>query len=353
MNRTLHKHTFTIFLVLLSLIIHAPQVHAQDPNVRLMADSTFIGLGDPLELTLSVLHKEGAELTFPVFGDTLGGFEVLDVSAIQLSQKEQLWERAQKITLIRFDTGSFQIPAQTLMYQSSGTAEPEQITSNPLLIDVMAIEVDTTQTYRPIKGIADVGYSWGEIWPWLLIALVAALLIIYAIYRLRRKVEIPEIRIAPPPIPPHEIAMKKLAQLESEKLWQKGELKEYYVQLTGVIREYIEGLFHIPALESITDEIVRDLKKTATPEKQLEKLAPFLQMADLAKFAKFKPTEKENMENMEVAREFVRETKKLYSRKEEKVEEETESKQEGQEIEEKVEEIKTEVKQEEADLKYD
>ncbi|MEM6802425.1 MAG: hypothetical protein AAF696_13535 [Bacteroidota bacterium] len=353
MNRTLHKHTLTIFLVLLSTLIHVPRAHAQDPNVRLMADSTFIGLGDPLELTLSVIHKEGAEFTFPVFGDTLGGFEVLDVSAIQLSQKEQLWERAQKITLIRFDTGSFQIPAQTLMYQSSGTAEPSQISSNPLLIDVMAIEVDTTQTYRPIKGIADVGYSWAEIWPWLLIALLLAAVIAYVIYRLRRKVEIPEIRIAPPPVPPHEIAMKKLAHLESEKLWQKGELKEYYVQLTGVIREYIEGLFHIPALESITDEIVRDLKKTATPEKQLEKLAPFLQMADLAKFAKFKPTEKENMENMEVAREFIRETKKFYSKKEELLVEESDTEEIGKEGEEKIEEIKEDVKQEEADLKYD
>jgi len=127
--------------------------------------------------------------------------------------------------------------------------------------------------------------------------------------------------------------MRKLAQLEGEKLWQKGELKEYYVQLTGIIREYIEGLFKVPALESITDEIIRDLKQTPTPQKQLDKLAPFLQMADLAKFAKFKPTDLENMENMEVAREFIKETKQFYTTKteepvEEIVEEAEETKQE-------------------------
>jgi len=95
-------------------------------------------------------------------------------------------------------------------------------------------------------------------------------------------------------------------------------------------------LFQVPALESITDEIIRDLARTPVPEKQLSKLAPFLQIADLAKFAKFRPTERENLDNMEVAREFVKETRKFYS--EEKV------KEEEAEVEEKMEtEVEVEV----------
>ncbi|MDW3648063.1 MAG: hypothetical protein R8P61_13430 [Bacteroidia bacterium] len=298
-----------------------------------MADSTYIGLGDPLTLTLSVKHPEGAEVTFPPFLDTLGGFEVLDVTPINLDQSTTDWVRSQRITVIRFDTGSFKIPSQKLMYQSSGTAEPVRLNSNPLIIDVIGIEVDTTQTYRPIKGIANVSYSWDEIWPWLLIVLTASAIIGYLVFRFTRKKELPTIRIAPPPVPPNEIAMRKLAKLEGEKLWQKGELKEYYVQLTGIIREYIEGLYRVPALESITDEIIRDLKQTPTPQKQLDKLAPFLQMADLAKFARFKPTDMENMGNMDVAREFIKETKQFYAPKsetpvEEVLEEAEESKQE-------------------------
>lgn len=284
--------------------------------MSLSAEVTFFGLADPIELTLSVKHKEGADLTFPTFLDTLAGFEVLDVSSIYVSQKEALWEQAQKITLIRFDTGSFQIPAQTLMYQETGTSEPIQIKSNPLFIDVTAIEVDTTQTYKPIKGIAAVSISWEEVWPWLLIGSGVLAVLGYLIFRLTRRKEVEVVKVSRPAIPPHEIAMRKLAGLEADKLWQKGELKGYYVELTGIIREYIEGLFQVPALESITDEIIRDLKNTPVPEKQLDKLAPFLQMADLAKFAKFRPTESENLENMEVAREFVKETRKFYRTKE-------------------------------------
>ena len=337
MNRILHKHISIPSVFLLFMLLCTSQGYAQEPAARLAADSTYIGLGDPLTLTLSVKHKEGAEVTFPPFLDTLGGFEVLDVTPINLDQANADWVSAQRITIIRFDTGSFSIPSQKLMYQSSGTAEPVQIVSNPLIIDVIGIEVDTTQTYRPIKGIASVGYSWDEIWPWLLIVLAAAAIVGYLVYRFTRKKELPTIRIAPPPVPPNEIAMRKLAQLEGEKLWQKGELKEYYVQLTGIIREYIEGLFKVPALESITDEIIRDLKQTPTPQKQLDKLAPFLQMADLAKFAKFKPTDMENMENMEVAREFVKETKQFYT---------TKTEDPVEEIVEEAEEIKQEVEAE-------
>ena len=152
------------------MLLCTSQGYAQEPAVRLAADSTYIGLGDPLTLTLSVKHKEGAEVTFPPFLDTLGGFEVLDVTPINLNQSTADWVRSQQITVIRFDTGSFKIPSQKLMYQASGTAEPTQIVSNPLIIDVIGIEVDTTQTYRPIKGIASVSYSWGEIWPWLIIS---------------------------------------------------------------------------------------------------------------------------------------------------------------------------------------
>lgn len=321
MNRTIHKHISLSLIFLLLLCWHAPQLQAQEPNVRLKADSTFIGLGDPIVLTLAVSHKQGADLSFPNFRDTMAGFEVLDVSSIYVSQEQEIWEQSQKITLIRFDTGSFKIPEQTLMYQESGTSAPTQIKSNPLMIDVVGIEVDTTQAYKPIKGIASVGISWDEIWPWALIGIVVLGILGYFIYRFTRKKEIIIPEVVRPAIPPHEIAMKKLAGLEAEKLWQKGELKEYYVELTGIIREYIEGLFSVPALESITDEIIRDLEKTDIAPRQLKKLTPFLQMADLAKFAKFRPTEKENLENMEVAREFVKETKKHYSVEKPKVEE--------------------------------
>jgi len=226
MNRTIHKHISILFLVLLLLCWHTPKAYAQEPGVRLMADSTFIGLGDPIVLTLAVTHKEGADLTFPVFQDTLGGFEVLDVSSIYVSQQENKWEQSQRITLIRFDTGSFKVPAQRLLYQDNGTAEPRQLLSNPLMIDVMAIAIDTTQTYKPIKGIAQVGITWEEVWPWLLIGIVVLGLIGYLVYRLSRKKEVVEVKVSRPAIPPHEIAMKKLAGLEAEKLWQKGELKE-------------------------------------------------------------------------------------------------------------------------------
>ncbi|MBV1888201.1 MAG: hypothetical protein KUG51_02815, partial [Urechidicola sp.] len=96
-------------------------------------------------------------------------------------------------------------------------------------------------------------------------------------------------------IPPYDLAMLRLGELDKKQLYQHDKVKLYYVELTGIVRTYIERELHIPALESTTDELIetiKDFSKITTldlPKETIKNLQNLLKEADLVKFAKSKP----------------------------------------------------------------
>ena len=90
-----------------------------------------------------------------------------------------------------------------------------------------------------------------------------------------------------------------LGELDGKQLWQNDKVKLYYIELTDIIRTYIERELNIPALESTTDELmetIRDFNEIKTldlPKETVQNLQKLLQEADLVKFAKHKPMSNE------------------------------------------------------------
>ncbi len=103
--------------------------------------------------------------------------------------------------------------------------------------------------------------------------------------------------------------LKKLKTLEQQKLWQNNQIKEYYLEISEILRTYLEGRYQVNAMESTTDEIIEDLNNTDVNKNLNSKLKDVLQQCDLAKFAKFKPSPEENTRLMKSAQDFVLHTK--------------------------------------------
>ena len=86
-----------------------------------------------------------------------------------------------------------------------------------------------------------------------------------------------------------------MQSLEGKELWQKGETKAYYSELTDITRYYLEEAVEIPAMESTSNELFQTLKATIKKRKiklsqdVLEKFKKVMSNADLVKFAKSKP----------------------------------------------------------------
>ena len=89
------------------------------------------------------------------------------------------------------------------------------------------------------------------------------------------------------------------------------------MELTEIVREYIEGRFELLALESTTDEIMEDIKGVGIEKLLKKKLNDLLVTGDLAKLAKAKPLPNENERSLASAYDFVKETKPIPVQKEE------------------------------------
>ncbi|MEL6140324.1 MAG: hypothetical protein AAFU67_01760, partial [Bacteroidota bacterium] len=113
---------------------------------------------------------------------------------------------------------------------------------------------------------------------------------------------------APPPRPktPYELALERLNELEGKKLWQAGEVKMYYSELSYILRAYLEDHFKIPALESTTRQIDRALQeRKQLNDTQRAELSELLQLSDLVKFAKAEPADDLHQRDLERVRNFV------------------------------------------------
>jgi hypothetical protein len=109
--------------------------------------------------------------------------------------------------------------------------------------------------------------------------------------------------------PPWQLALQSLDLLEKEQLWQNGKNKEYYSELTDILRQYLNKQHNIDALEMITSEILAAYDTAGLNIESRSLLANILTLADFAKFAKATPFKNENELSMTYARQFVEATK--------------------------------------------
>ncbi|MBI2437672.1 MAG: hypothetical protein HYV36_02510 [Lentisphaerae bacterium] len=109
----------------------------------------------------------------------------------------------------------------------------------------------------------------------------------WALYRLARRLQraIRLLRMSP-----RERALRELADLMQRDLIAQNQVKEFFLELTGIVRRYIERAHRIRAPEQTTEEFL--LAASYNPRFHAEvlgKLRAFLQTADLVKFAVYRP----------------------------------------------------------------
>lgn len=295
-----------IILFVLLIFISAPLL-AQE--VVAEVDSAHIMIGDHLKYTLKIKNATGIENPKADLSnvDTMKAFEVV---------KEFDWEKIalnddvfykKELTITSFDSGYYYFPSIRINYTKNG----QNVSRNTQQIQLAVItpQVDSLQI-RPIKDIVIEPITVADFYPLFIgLGLVLLLGIIgYLLYK--RYVNKPEKEVYIAPLPPHTLALSKLKQLEEKQLWQQGKLKAYQSELTYIVREYLEKRYEIQALESTTDEIIKELKQEDISEEHKTQLSDMFRMADMVKFAKAKPPLDIQSTLLNKAEQFVQNTKK-------------------------------------------
>ncbi len=115
-----------------------------------------------------------------------------------------------------------------------------------------------------------------------------------------------------PAKPAHQIAYEALQALKAKNLPAKGEIKQYYIELSNIVRHYLENRFRLRAPEMTTEEFLYSLQESdSLSGAQKNLLKQFLGHCDLVKFARYGPTQKEIENSFNAAEKLVEETKDL------------------------------------------
>lgn len=292
----------------LLLVISATQLQAQKLNVSINADTILIG--DIYTLELSVENIGNSKIFFPSFTDTIGSGKIEIIESLPLDTVEN--KISKKWNLSIYYPGAYQVAGFNAILQNENGRVDTLISYEPITIFVKTIELDTTDVFKPLKAPKNVPYPYKEVMkkyaPYVigLIALIALLIFLWYKYKNKDKPKYIKPKTA---LDFHKEAIDKLKEIDSQKLWQSGQIKEYYLSISEILRTYLEGRYEVNAMESTTDEIIEDFKELKENKALSAKLKEVLQQCDLAKFAKFQPLGDENMRMMKISQNFVAHTK--------------------------------------------
>lgn len=279
----------------LLVLLFSSAVFAQQKQVVTSIDTIKNKIGAEFKLTLKTTVDTSAKVVFPKLKN-IGALEVIRSYPIDTVKKNDRYELIKKYGLTQFDSGRYTIPSIKILINK------KPFLSDSLLVDVANVKVDTLQQKMyDIKDIVPVENKIGNWWKYLLalVIILGIVALVYIYIKKHQKKKIEE-QIFKTPI---EKATSLLNNLEKKELWQKGEIKAYYSELTDIARNYIEEAIEIPAMESTTSELILGLraasvkKKMTLSQETIENLERVLKQADLVKFAKSKPLDFEITED--------------------------------------------------------
>jgi len=282
-----------IYLFVLALFSTA--VFAQQKSVITTIDKQKNKIGAEFKVSFKTSVDTLTKVVFPNLKN-FGALEVIQSYPIDTIKKDDRYELTKRYGLTQFDSGKFTVPAIKILINN------KPVFTDSIKVEVSNVAVDTLkQKMYDIKPIAEGQPNNSWLWK-LLLALVILAAIGAFIYWLikNRKSNKTAAEIYKTPI---EKATSLLNTLEKKQLWQQGEVKAYYSELTDIARNYIEEAIEIPAMESTTSELIEGLRKASLKKKMMlsqetiKNLERVLQQADLVKFAKSKPLDFEITED--------------------------------------------------------
>ena len=274
-------------------------------------DTNSILIGDQIKLNISVELEENESYNWPKFTDTVfNKVEILKRGKIIEIKTETTKIFSQQLTITSFDSGSYYIPPFVFN---------ENKKTNGLLLNVNTILITDSSGMAdislPIKGTEEdfteeeLAEMRQEKWN-VFFMIIAALLLCALVYYLIKKYEKEGVILKPKKIiAAHITALNKLQNLNKQKLWQKGELKEYYSEISTIIREYTELRFGFNALELPTSDILLKLTQIKIEKETIQNIETILKRSDNIKYAKGFSIEKENKQTMVLSVDFIKKTK--------------------------------------------
>ena len=307
------------YISLLCLVLAVGFSSRADVKVTASLDSASILMGRVDTLRLMVERDASRQGVFPllskippkgyvsIVGDTVElGAPVVDTVK---QEGGRITERV-RVPVQVFDSGFYRLPPFIYLTASDSVA------SNQVELTVVPVKVGENDMISDFNDIVDPSHKsfWDWVpdwlyelwWLWLLviIGIVAAVWFGRKYRRTGKFITLPE----KPQPKPWTVALDRLESLKAKNLWENGLEKEYFTELTDILREYLYKRFGINAMEMTSRQIMQTLADQSDVKEKRGYVRKILDVADFVKFAKVRPLPSDNVEAYENAVNFVKET---------------------------------------------
>jgi hypothetical protein len=297
-----------IFSILTVLILLRSTALYAGIAVENSTDKDKITIGERIPLSVKFTYTDGIEIKVPDEYPQLKAWELKNITK-EASKDEKNNTLNIRLELATFTTGQAQIPELVFEY-SDNKNKFGRIKTRPINVTVesMIAKYGDSGDIRDIKPPVRPAYSVISTFKWLLVVFLAALFL-YLLYKKYLKHRLPEIPARETPkIPPAELALNELEKLKNSGLIKEGRIKEFYIAMTDIVRDYLSADLDIQTRDRTTTEIYQDLRKGLSDRKYLNAIKNFFDECDLVKFARYRPDEKICFEDFEMARNIVEKT---------------------------------------------
>lgn len=280
------------------LFILNPLSWGQDLSLTSSIDRNSILIGEQIQVALKASLPQNSNYQWPRFVDSINGIELVESSKIDSTKKGDLLIISQYFTITSFDSGYFALPPFELLVNG-------QILKTEVLgLAVLLPETSENKELYDINGQMEPPINWTKI---ILISIIIALVLaglIVVLLRIRKNKlnleDVPKMTLRP-----YAQARKELDELESQQLWQKGQIKLHYTRVTEILKYYMQAQLKISSIESTAEEIIENIERLGLPRENFAGLKMMLRTGALVKFAKVKPSPLENEEAISVVRTFI------------------------------------------------
>lgn len=297
---------------------------ALPPQVTARLDSASMDMGRIGYLHLQVVLDRGQQLRFPLLEQaSQQGLVPYVGDSIELRSSYNRdtvligGNRIQvncHIPMQPFVPGTYMLPTVTVF------ADSDSALSKPIALKVTGPNVTANDTISPSVGPLSPYYAtkmqramdsipdWIYYYWWVIVLAILAIGIIVWVVLRHKGQKMPWTK-PKPVIPPYELAIQRLKQLRASGLAENGDEKQYFTELSDILRQYLDGRFDINAQEMTTQQIRTAVSRSREAGAGKQQIEAVLNISDFVKFAKFRALPDDKVAAFENVVKFVELTK--------------------------------------------
>ncbi len=268
-----------VFWFLLNTVILTAET-----QVSISVSNNLATVGDRILLKIIVKTTSDVDKITLKAGEK--DFEIVDQAPTQKRRQQDYTVFEKSIEIAFFKIGEFNVgPFEIDLKKNDAVIETRETNSVPVTVKTVLKEED--KDIKPLEVLIDIKGNPFYILKYVILAVAVIVAVILIIWWFKKRRHVPV--KAEPALSPLEEFEIRVKELYGKNLFEKGKMKFFFIELTGIVKNFLHRMYGFSAEDFTTYETLYELKRCEREVPIINSMEFLFNTADLVKFAKFVP----------------------------------------------------------------